>query len=218
MRRVAAGRSLVHSRAQAAHRRDMWESKIDTLRHGCVRLRTLLDGKPLSYRKAVELWTTEADFRDWFSHLLLDAPFEAYCWEPPPVAFSSLDRAFESVLVDVPALCHLRADRPSFAVQFARCKQESSVVSFSNLGGDALLVAPRPIGVASAYSHLASFLRHAPQTQRDALWQVVGAAIEQQLGDDPLWVSTAGLGVSWLHVRLDTRPKYYRFDAYRRAA
>jgi hypothetical protein len=24
--------------------------------------------------------------------------------------------------------------------------------------------------------------------------------------------------VSWLHVRLDSRPKYYRFDPYRSAA
>ena len=35
-----------------------------------------------------------------------------------------------------------------------------------------------------------------------------------EAGDMPLWVSTAGLGVSWLHVRLDARPKYYRHDAY----
>ncbi|MGI9175867.1 MAG: DUF6940 family protein [Rhodothermales bacterium] len=24
-----------------------------------------------------------------------------------------------------------------------------------------------------------------------------------------MWLSTAGGGVSWLHVRLDSRPKYY---------
>jgi uncharacterized protein DUF6940 len=29
------------------------------------------------------------------------------------------------------------------------------------------------------------------------------------------WVSTAGMGVPWLHVRLDTRPTYYRHAAYR---
>ena len=31
-----------------------------------------------------------------------------------------------------------------------------------------------------------------------------------------LWLSTAGLGVYWLHLRLDTRPKYYSFQPYRK--
>jgi len=34
-------------------------------------------------------------------------------------------------------------------------------------------------------------------------------------GAGPPWVSTAGMGVPWLHVRLDTRPKYYRHAPYR---
>ena len=34
------------------------------------------------------------------------------------------------------------------------------------------------------------------------------------LSDQPLWVSTCGLGVYWLHVRLDSFPKYYRYAPY----
>lgn len=196
----------------------MWESNTETLRQGCVRVRTFVAGSPLSYAEAVELWTAEAPFRDWFSDLLINAPFEAYCWETPPVVRSSIKREFEFVLVDVPALCDLRSDPQPFAEEFARCEPGNSVVAFSNLGGDALLVAPLPVGVAPAYSHLASFLRSAPRSQRHALWQVVGAAVKHHVSDSPLWVSTAGLGVSWLHIRLDRRPKYYRFGGYRSAA
>ncbi|MDF9799652.1 hypothetical protein OKW21_004915 [Catalinimonas alkaloidigena] len=29
-------------------------------------------------------------------------------------------------------------------------------------------------------------------------------------------MSTSGLGVYWLHIRLDSRPKYYQFDPYRK--
>jgi hypothetical protein len=196
----------------------MWESRIDTPRQGCLRVRTLADGRPLSYAEAVELWTVEASFRDWFLQLLLDAPFKAYCWETPPVARSSVDREFEFVLVDVPALDRFRADPQPFSEQFARCDAGTTVVAFPNLGGDAFLIAPLPAGTGSEYSHLASFLRSAPLSQRHVLWQRVGTLVRQHLGDDPLWVSTAGLGVSWLHVRLDSRPKYYRFDPYRSAA
>jgi len=29
------------------------------------------------------------------------------------------------------------------------------------------------------------------------------------------WLSTSGLGVGWLHVRLDSRPKYYTYEPYK---
>lgn len=195
--------------------RSAWESRVQPEGPGRARVRVLASGRPLSYREAVDLWAGEAGFRDWFSRLLGHAPFEAYCWETPPVVRSGLDRDFEFALVDVPALRRLRADPQPFADPFARCEPRDGVVAFPNLGGDALLVAPLPIGETSAYAHLASFLRSAPQSQCHALWQRVGVAIQEHAGDHPLWVSTAGLGVSWLHVRLDRRPKYYRFDAYR---
>jgi hypothetical protein len=38
-----------------------------------------------------------------------------------------------------------------------------------------------------------------------------------RLGAKPVWLSTAGGGVSWLHVRLDDQPKYYGFEPYRHA-
>ena len=67
----------------------------------------------------------------------------------------------------------------------------------------------------SAYGHLAAFVREAPQAQRHTLWQVVGAALDERIGVRPTWLSTSGLGVSWLHVRLDSRPKYYQYEPYR---
>lgn len=30
-----------------------------------------------------------------------------------------------------------------------------------------------------------------------------------------LWISTSGLGVSWLHVRLNFYPKYYSHNSYK---
>jgi hypothetical protein len=30
----------------------------------------------------------------------------------------------------------------------------------------------------------------------------------------PIWLSTAGMGVAWLHIRLDERPKYYSHKPY----
>ena len=75
----------------------------------------------------------------------------------------------------------------------------------------------RPLTEHAAYGHLAAFVRAAPGGQIDALWQAVGAALEDAWGRSPapVWLSTSGSAVSWLHVRLDARPKYYVHAPYR---
>jgi hypothetical protein len=55
----------------------------------------------------------------------------------------------------------------------------------------------------------------APEPQKHALWMLVGVAMQRRLNNRPVWLSTAGAGVSWLHVRLDDRPKYYGYRPYR---
>jgi len=45
------------------------------------------------------------------------------------------------------------------------------------------------------------------------------AFFAEVLADAPFeayfWLSTSGLGIAWLHVRLDERPKYYTHAPYR---
>ena len=70
-------------------------------------------------------------------------------------------------------------------------------------------------------AHFASFLRGGSREQTHELLRAVGAAVDARMsevddGARPLWVSTSGSGVSWLHVRLDERPKYYTFQPYAR--
>lgn len=89
------------------------------------------------------------------------------------------------------------------------------MVSFPNLGGDAQLVVPTLINDPSHYAHLATFVRNAPIDQVRAFWQTTAQVYEQKIGKKTVWLSTAGLGVYWLHVRIDARPKYYRFGAYK---
>jgi hypothetical protein len=84
-----------------------------------------------------------------------------------------------------------------------------------SLGGDAQLIVPSPRTEISAYGHLAAFLRQAPQRQLDAFWRVVSTAVQSRIGEKPLWLNTAGGGVAWLHVRLDSRPKYYGYAPYK---
>lgn len=187
------------------------EISLDQPRLRKVNLRR--DGARLSFRQVMEDWQTDGAFCAWFSQQILQAPFRAVRWETPPVTASTVDRDFEFVLHDAPLLI-CRPDSRSFAEHFRPPNAAGAVVSFENLSGDAVLVVPTPIVPAADYGHLAAFLRNAPATQIQALWQRVGLDMSRRLNDEPLWLSTAGMGVPWLHVRLDSRPKYYGYQPY----
>jgi hypothetical protein len=126
-----------------------------------------------------------------------------------------LNEPYEFVLVDSPQLASAAAEPLVFDDYFNSAKSVGSVVVFENLGGDAELVAPCPQGPPQHYAHLAAFARAAPQAQRHELFRRLAQTIETRLSENPLWVSTSGLGVYWLHVRLDSRPKYYTFEPYK---
>ena len=192
----------------------MWNTAVQLLERGHTqRVRVRRDDAPVSYREVLRAWRDDEPFRTFFLRTLADAPFAAFRWETPPVSSRDVDRPFEFVLLDEPGLPD-DADPRAFSGQFAAAREGESVVAFTNLGKDATLIVPRPAGPNTAYGHLAAFVRRAPDAQKHDLWRVVGQEMERRLGDSPVWLSTAGMGVAWLHVRLDSRPKYYGFREF----
>jgi hypothetical protein len=191
----------------------MWSAHTEELSIGCTRFTIDLDASPVSYAEVLRRWQNDVSFRSFFTGLLADAPYAAFRWETPPITAATAKRPFEFVLLDSPELAR-NADRGAFAEHFKRGVTEG-VVEFANLGKDAIMVVPCPSGPDSAYVHLAAFVRQAPEPQTHALWSAVGAAMERRLSTMPVWLSTAGAGVAWLHVRLDDRPKYYGHAPYR---
>ncbi|MCP4804810.1 MAG: hypothetical protein GY913_30005 [Proteobacteria bacterium] len=132
---------------------------------------------------------------------------EPALWECAP-RFSPQDEV-RFVVLPSSAVASLSPDPSAFRGHFGA----SPVASFWNLGGDTRLVAPAPFG---AYPHLQAFLERASLHTVDELWKQIGREILAWEG--PLYLSTHGLGVPWLHVRLDPRPKYYRHAPYRAMA
>lgn len=191
----------------------MFSVSSDIESEGRYRRYQLFDGvEPLSYATVLELWRGSYTFRDWFTRLLTDSPSTVFRWETPPVTVATVGRPFEFVLVDAPEI-DVPPDSSPFADYFAR--SSGTVIAFENLGRDAIMVVPVPRGDQSAYPHLAAFLRNGPPEQIDQLWQTVGNVVSHRLSEAPLWLSTAGGGVAWLHVRLDSSPKYYSYAQYR---
>lgn len=151
-------------------------------------------------------------FRSFFIELLQEIPFHTYQWETPPVSSNTKEQPFEFVVTNNPGI-----DLPPDPGPFRQYFGEDPIAVFDNLGGDAKLVAPQPHSQTQDYnySHIGVFSRQAPPDQQQALWKRVGEAVEARLSERPLWLNTAGGGVAWLHVRLDSRPKYYRYKPYR---
>ena len=161
-----------------------------------------------TWRQVIEAWR-DPDFAIDFGEMIATSPSSAVRWECPALTSADLDAPCEFVVLDDPALDRA-ADKAAFDAHFG----PEPTVTFANLGHDAILVVPSDLDQGANYAHLAAFLRTAPLEQRRALWWAVADAIESRLSEKPVFLSTAGGGVPWLHVRLDDRPKYYHHPPY----
>lgn len=168
---------------------------------------------PLSFAEVLRLWQFNEAFRDFFIGLLDTSPFESFKWESPPISISSINAPFECVLLDSPGL-ERTADARAFSKHLVKC-DSTGIIEFQNLGNDATLLVPCPVDPSANYCHLGSFSKSAPIEQQHALWKLVGEVAQIHLTHLPKWLSTAGEGIPWLHVRLDNQPKYYGYKKYR---
>jgi len=173
----------------------------------------LEDGRPLSTADVLARWRDDAAFREFFSGALIANDYPGFFWEMPPLSRQTAGSPFECATIRDDSLALVRADDSDFAEHLKAAF--GPVAVFPNLGGDALLIAPRSISDSDCYGHIAAFLRGAPAAQQQALFCAIGREAEKLLGAGRrFWISTSGLGVPWLHVRLDSYPKYYQHRPY----
>ncbi len=194
----------------------MWKSKLEfSDRNRICRIMIEKDERSITFAEVIQGWKNDEYFRDFYISLIASMPFEALFWESPAITLSSVNQTYECVCVNSVRLAKVKANSSPFQHYFQAAVAEQTVVSFDNLGKDALLVVPCPQDSADIYPHLAKFLREASSHQCHEFFRVLAKEIDKKLSNKPLWISTSGLGVYWLHVRLDSRPKYYTFLPYK---
>jgi len=195
--------------------RSRWQCERSSVRGG-EHFRLGCGSQPLTFAGFLDWLATDDDFADWYSRTLAGFDGEAFYWELPPLTTAALENPAEFVLIDAPGIARMPPEPEPFAAHFASAEDDIAV--FPNLGGDALLVVPCPRAAADVYPHFATFLRRAPASQRRSLWRRTATAVLEWIGDTPIWLSTAGGGVAWLHLRIDSRPKYYSYRPYAETA
>ena len=173
------------------------------------------NGALMSVLDVIRAWQGDASLQEFFISVLKEQPHDAFFWEMPPISMEDLDADFRFVTVDGSRAFKGTAGNPRSFQHHFDLEPARSVVAFVNLGGDAVLVVPQPLGPHKHYAHLAAFVRGAPESQARALLRELGKQLETRLERGRVFVSTAGLGVPWLHLRLDDRPKYYRHQPYK---
>jgi len=167
----------------------------------------------LSYADWIEEMLISDELIIKFNDILKESKFISFFWEVKSVVLKELDQPFEFVLVESKTLNRISSDDSSFSKYF---KDNISVVNFSNLRKDAELIVPTPFSNETQYAHIARFVRTAETSQIIDFWRRVIESYQKKISDKPTWLSTAGLGVHWLHVRIDSRPKYYHHKEYKK--
>lgn len=194
------------------------------------------DTRPLSIRRWAELLSEDGSDQvaDDLTASISDSPYEAVYFETRPVSSGTASqRHFQFVLVDAPFLkqfCESQGPDSLTFREHLRCTPEKDTCcAFWNLSGDARLIAPRVPGSVfsrrllggdddkTKYAHLAAFVRGASQAQTRELWRKTAREylniVDNRSGN--VYLSTSGAGVSWLHMRLDKRPKYYTYRPFK---
>lgn len=194
----------------------MYQAKITHLKKDKVthyQIQNKLTHQLLSFQEVVDNWMNNKEFCIYYTQLLVENPFLAFFWEHPPMTKNSLQAPYEFVLVNSTSLPNVTAEPQTFASHF---QPNQTVVAFPNLSGDAQLIVPIPKNESTDYAHFAKFILQATDNQLYDFWKMLGEVYQSQLNGGKKWLSTAGLGVHWLHVRIDSRPKYYRYREYKK--
>lgn len=160
----------------------------------------------------------------------------AIFWECVPITKYEFDKkGFEFVVLPAYELNKRIVDIQPFNEYFTNnYKQESTIIAIDNIDKSSRLVIPCPnskiieqintkelnMNDLQHMTHLNIFLKYSQENIKYDLWKKVSEEmlirINNQSDDyKKIWLSTSGLGVSWLHIRLDSYPKYYNYQEYK---
>jgi hypothetical protein len=117
----------------------------------------------------------------------------------------------EEFTEDKRLLSHTRQDLRTFKEHFTKKENqgERNAVAFPNLSGDTILVVPVPRS-GKQFTNFFYFMKNASKVQQSELWKVVAREARKMLKkNENVWISSHGLGIDYLHIRVCSHPKYY---------
>ena len=132
---------------------------------------------------------------------------KSFFWETSVIT-KNQDTEYKEKFIENDDLHKMKQNYKSFSKKINQSKNKD-VLSFFNLSKTSLLVVPKPRN-NKKYTTLKQFMDNATDKQQKKFWKKVVSSVNKMLKThDKVWVSTHGKGVPYLHIRIDTNPKYY---------
>lgn len=190
-----------------------YKLKIIKQHNTAIRFNIIAQEHPMSFQDVFEAWEHQPEFSQFYVSAVKGLGYSAFYWEHPALNQNLLHQSYECIILRSQPLERLAINERAFKNYIYSSKQ---VADFMNLGKNARLVIPTKKSDAEIYNHFGKFIRLAEDGQILALFKRVGKVVQEEIKkQDYIWLNTAGLGVIWLHVRMDTRPKYYKTTEYK---
>lgn len=147
-----------------------------------------------------------------FHHVLKSyARSQDFYLEMPQIR--SRDQDFQFALVPTNDFLGIGPESDKF--QQIKTVAKDAVMEVKSLSGDPLVIPTLPSGFNANYAHLAVFTLTAPDAVWNQLWAQVATTLGRVLSQGPVYLSTHGTGVYWLHIRFDPKPKYYSYAKFK---
>ncbi len=178
-----------------------------------VRFRFTLDNEELSSQQVLNYWQSSPEALSSYILEIKKLGFDQFYWEHPAIDSETLQLPYECMLIKTEHFNRRKVDPVPFAEYL---NIANPVAVFDNLGRNARLIVPSMKSSPEHYKHMGAFLNSAPDSQVMELFRALGKNTLEEINKRrQIWISTAGLGVIWLHIRLDTVPKYYKTKTYK---
>ena len=138
---------------------------------------------------------------------------KSFFWETSPIN-NKMNNEFDEKFIESDILNKMKQNYLSFEDKIKKTNNKN-VLSFYNLSKTSKLVIPYP-KKGKKFTTLKQFMDNASLKQQKLFWKKVVSSIKSMLKKyDKVWISTHGTGVPYLHVRIDTYPKYYLTKKFR---
>jgi hypothetical protein len=165
----------------------------------------------ITWKDKLNLWSLGKDIPDIKSEVF---------FETSPIDITKIDYGiYNETKVKITKIYNKPNYKP-----FEKKINQTETRSFLNLDKTCILVIPpyKNKNNIPNYSTLYYFYKNSTYKEKQELWKKVAEEIKKIIlksqkhpsENNKLWVSTHGLGVAWVHIRLSIIPKYYKTKKY----
>ena len=130
--------------------------------------------------------------------------------------FESKDSLFEYELIPEENLSDVQ-DFSVYSNHLSDIPKYKNSISFMNPSNKTMLIIPKPVKYKN-FSHIGNFTEYASETHKKSLYKNIAMNILNVLDDlkpgEWIFLSTHGLGVPYLHYRIELSPQYYEKSSF----